>query len=141
VALVTGPSERGILADLLSILRFNERIVLLFSNDGRATSGSTLGITAIHIAGAGQVRSASIMLDQQPHDLLVTVTGSPQQRVPPVSLARRRGLFCQPVSRLVIVVLLAGLKKQLVFLLLLQLFHDLFLVVIVVTPAGTTSSS
>ena len=81
------------------------------------------------------------MLDQQPHHLLVTVTGGPQQRVPPVSLARGRGLLREPVSRLVIVVLLACLKKQLVFLLLLQLFHDLFLVVIVVTPAGTTSSS
>jgi hypothetical protein len=59
------------------------------------------------------------MLNQQSNDLLVTVTGSPQQWVPAVSLARWRGLLEQPVRGLIIVVLLASLEEELIFLLLL----------------------
>ena len=92
MALVAGSSEKGILADLLSIHWFYERIIIFLSNDGRATGGSTLGITVVHITGADKVRSACIMLDQNSHHLLVTVTGGLEQRVPPISLARERDL-------------------------------------------------
>ena len=97
VAFVAGPRKRGVLSNFLSIFRFNERIVFFFSNNDTGSSllhasfFSTISRTLVDCCV--QVGSASVVLDKNPDNLLVTVIRCPEKRVPAVFLNGGRGML------------------------------------------------
>ena len=51
------------------------------------------------------------MLDEEPYNVLVTVTGGPEKGVPAITFTGGGGLLGEPMGSLLVIVLLAGLKE------------------------------
>jgi hypothetical protein len=141
VTLIGSPTQGSVFADLLRVLRFHEGIVLLLSGDSVTRLldiTAILGSTTVARVGLTEVGSACIMFYEDADDLLATVIGSPEQRVPAILLKSGRGMFRQPKSGLLCIVIFAGLQEEVIQLFLLELLLGLFFLVVVI-PAACSS--
>ena len=76
------------------------------------------------------------MFNKKPNHLFVTVTCSPQKRVPTVFLIEGRGLLSEPAMCLFEIVFLASFKQILIFICLRNLSDLVFFVIVVVASPG-----
>ena len=99
-ALVTGPVQRRIFADLPRILRFDERVHLFL-----IFGCLLLRLFRFHILIRGpsldlEIRCGSIPPDQHPNDLLVAIARGPKQWTPTTFGEEWVGLLVKPIVNL-----------------------------------------